>query len=105
MTEKLTIEKVLEMAGVELSAIAIAQHEQGYMHLIVRNDGGDAGFVESLDSTYRNDEWTSLLTVGTGSIGCNCDGCEQGHDPADWAGEEVSHLEDQISFALISFAK
>jgi hypothetical protein len=97
------IEKILELAGTSLSKLCIMGHHQGYQHLIVRIEDGvitDASIFETVDGYYRSEdgEWHSIIKVGTGSCPCNCDACQDGEDPADWADNDDApvRMEDEI---------
>lgn len=109
MMTQLTVDQVLELAGVTYSEIAVAQHQEGYIHIIVQTDGDgivtDASTTETEDGYYRNDEWTSIYRYGTGSVPCNCDACSAGDDPAEWAGDDVDGIEDEIQRGIDELTK
>ena len=46
-----------------------------------------AGTVDPVAVIYR---------TGTGSCACNCDACETGDDPAEWAGDNANELLDEL---------
>jgi hypothetical protein len=46
-----------------------------------------AGTVDPIAAIYQ---------TGTGSFGCNCDACEAGDDPADWAGDDAGELQYEL---------
>jgi hypothetical protein len=92
------------MAGTSLSKLAIAQHESNYTKLVVKIDDGevvDAMTDETINQyDRRQNGWVCIYTVGTGSCPCNCDACQDGDDPADWAGAEVDGIEEEIERGL-----
>ena len=103
-----TATEIIEMAGTSLRELAVAGHEQGYTHLIVHT-GGDgkidnAATIETSDGYYRSagGDWESVYKAGCGSCPCNCEACQNGDDPADWAGDgdACDFIQDEIERGL-----
>ena len=103
-----TATEIIEMAGTSLRELAVAGHEQGYTHLIVHTDDtgaiDDAIVTETADGYYRSadGEWESVYKAGCGSCPCNCEACQNGDDPADWAGDgdACDFIRDEIERGL-----
>ena len=98
-----TADEVLKMAETTLSELAIAGHESNYTKLVAQIDDGDIidAFVTEDINEYdqRGDGWTLIFCTGTGSTPCNCDACQAGDDPADWAGDDgdaLAAIDDEI---------
>jgi len=97
-------EQVLELAKTSLNELAIAAHCNNYIKLIVHvDDDGviDDAFLSEDTDRYdsRRNGYQMLFCAGTGSTPCNCDACQNGDDPADWAGDDsdtLCHIEDEL---------
>lgn len=112
MSEKIKIERgidaaeLLEMAEVTVGDICIAEHKPNYRKLIVSIEDGyitDAAWIETADDYYRNPGWYQVLSVGTGSAGCNCDACVAGDNPEDWASDTTDEMGDYLDLAIDQF--
>ena len=104
MRKQLDAAQVLELAQTSLKELAISSHCNNYLKLIVHLD--DDGIIDEAYTTEdineydsRGNGYTMLYKVGTGSTPCNCDACQNGDDPADWAGDDsdaLCYIEDAI---------
>ena len=102
--QQLDASQVLDLAQTSLNELAIASHGPNYLKLIVHLD--DEGIIDEAYTTEdineydsRGNGYTMLYMVGTGSTPCNCDACQNGDDPADWAGDDsdaLCYIEDAI---------
>lgn len=97
------VDQILTKAGVSLGKLCVESHRTGYLHIIVHVKDSvivGADTYETTDGYYRsnNGEWHSIIKVGTGSVPCNCDACQAGEDPADWADNDdaPAAMQDQI---------
>jgi len=93
----ITAVEAIELAGTSISELGVASHKQGYTHLVVSDNMDDALVVVTHDGYYRAYGWTSVYKTGGGGP-CNCDACQAGDDPEDWAGdsEHCEGIEDEI---------
>ena len=102
--QQLDAAQVLTLAQTSLNKLAIASHGNNYLKLIVHlDDDGiiDEAFVSEDTNEYdsRGNGYTMLYRSGTGSTPCNCEACQNGDDPADWAGDDrdtLCYIEDAI---------
>lgn len=73
---------VLEMAGISLVRLMIANHAKEFLNLSARIIGDEIVAVASRNYNSvvaNNDDWTSIINLGTGfSNPCNCDDCKKG---------------------------
>lgn len=103
MTTDKTAADIMDMADTSIGELGVAGHQPGYTQLLVQVIDGeivDAMVLVTIDAYYRSVDgtWYCVYTAGTGSCPCNCDACQHGDDPADWAGdgEHCEGIEDDI---------
>lgn len=89
-----------------IGEISVMSHQPGYYRVELNSDGQ----IETYHDVDVNDRRLGnrrLLSVGAGSIPCNCDACLVGDDPAAWASDDIEALaayEDQLREALAALA-
>lgn len=93
---------MVEITADLMSEILIKSHQTGYFRVELTDDG-ELETHDDIDVNDRRPDNHLLLSVGTGSVACNCDACQAGDSPEDWAYDDTEaamayeeHLHDAI---------
>ena len=94
-------EKVFKAVLGQSAQACVNQHTRNIHTLYAMPDGRVYWGEEVSDNSWDIIAWTGdpvavVYQTGTGSCGCNCEACDAGDDPREWAGDDAGELQDEL---------